>query len=92
MRFLQPFQRCDIATLALDGKALVRLFNPRKDLWNEHFRIDGIEITGITTVGQATAMLLRFNDADRLLEREILIAIGRFPSVAARQRITKRQP
>src|ERR1700722_370323 len=31
--------------------ALIRLFNPRSDVWNEHFALDGARIVGITPVG-----------------------------------------
>jgi hypothetical protein len=49
---------------------LVRLFNPRIDEWNDHFRFDGPRIEGITPSGEATSKLLGFNDPPRVMERE----------------------
>jgi hypothetical protein len=66
------------------------LFNPRLDQWSDHFEIKGVHLIGRTEVGQATAALLNFNHPDRLLEREILITTGQFPSEAAKQRLTAR--
>jgi hypothetical protein len=76
----------DIAALAWDGTTLCRLFNPRTDRWSEHFRSDGSRIMGVSQIGEATQALLDFNNPDRLLEREALIAAGRYPSDAARRR------
>lgn len=38
------------------------LFHPRRDRWHEHFRFDGLEITGLTATGRATVAVLRLND------------------------------
>jgi hypothetical protein len=47
---------------------LMRLFNPRKDLWAEHFTFGkstsielGIEIRGLTTIGRTTVDVLPMN-------------------------------
>ncbi len=53
----------------------------RKQL--EHFRIEDSSVNGLTEIGAATASLLCFNIADRVLELNILIRMGRFPSTAA---------
>lgn len=55
------------------------LFDPRRDRWSEHFKVEEAKIIGITAVGRATATLLRFNSRDRLEVREALITEGRFP-------------
>ena len=57
----------------------VRFFNPRKDLWEEHFQMEGVFIKPITGIGEATVRILDFNANDRILEREILVAVGRHP-------------
>jgi len=80
--FCNRFKGSDIASLTSAGK-LIRLFNPRLDLWHEHFRLDRFQILGVSKVGQATTGLLCFNIADRLLERQTLIRIHRYPSPAA---------
>jgi hypothetical protein len=38
-------------------------------------------------VGEVTASIRRFNIGDRLLDRRLLIAIGRYPTPAALRRI-----
>ena len=46
------------------GRRLVRLFNPRRDRWSEHFTFfhSYLIIRGITPVGRATQVALAFND------------------------------
>lgn len=41
---------------------LVRLFNPRHDVWSEHFRIERRYIVGLTPEDRATVELLQMND------------------------------
>jgi hypothetical protein len=45
---------------------VVPLFHPRRNVWNEHFRVDGAEIVGLTPTGRATVRLLGFNDDYRV--------------------------
>lgn len=72
----------DIGSLSNTG-AFVRFFNPRQDRWGDHFRIEGLLISPISEIGEATARILHFNVEDRILERRILTAAGRFPSSSA---------
>lgn len=57
----------------------VPLFNPRKQPWHEHFRLDGPVIVPISASGRATERLLELNQIDRVLLRQELIAAGRYP-------------
>jgi hypothetical protein len=41
----------------------------------------------MSAVGQATARILRFNDPDRVAEREELVARGRYPALPALARM-----
>ncbi len=41
---------------------LVRLFDPRQDVWLDHFNWQGVILTGITPVGRATIVVLKMND------------------------------
>lgn len=68
----------DIASVAVGG-ALTRLFHPRIDQWSHHFGLQGPTIETLTPIGEATARLLAFNAVDRLLERRLLQASGRYP-------------
>src|SRR5207302_3548881 len=45
------------------------LFNPRKHKWSAHFHLVGASIQPISSIGRATARLLRFNDPERVAER-----------------------
>ena len=77
----------DIGSTLPGSDELVRLFHPRRDCWGEHFRLEGPIIRPMTPVGEVTARILRLNIGDRLLERRLLIAIGRYPTPAALSRI-----
>ncbi len=59
---------------SLDGSRFVSLFNPRKDLWQDHFIMRGFVIEPLTAEGRVTVRLLRLNIDQRLAERR---AIGR---------------
>ena len=70
--------------------AYVRFFHPRLDRWTEHFGLDGVTITALSDVGEVTRRILAFNTDERLLERQILREVGRYPSAAAIARMTMR--
>jgi hypothetical protein len=84
--FCNRFKGTDIAALTPSGK-LSRLFNPRADHWRDHFRLDQGQIVAITDVGAATVGLLRMNHPDRVLERQVLAKVGRYPPEAAIKRL-----
>ena len=60
---------------------LVRLFNPRRDRWQEHFAWRGPVLVGKTPRGRATIDVLSINDADRIEHRHRLIELGEFPPI-----------
>ena len=66
------------ATISQDRK-FVRFFNPRIDRWSDHFQLEGIIIAPLSDIGEVTANILGFNHIDRLLERQELQEIGRYP-------------
>jgi hypothetical protein len=74
----------DISSLTLGGGQLCRFFNPRTDRWPDHFNLEAVTMRSLTDIGDVTIRLLQFNHVDRILEREALQAVGRFPSAAAR--------
>jgi hypothetical protein len=69
-----------IAIDAVDAETgeTVPLFNPRRDVWNEHFEWEtlALKLTGRTPVGRATIDCLRINDPDMIALREILAELG----------------
>ena len=59
-----------------DTNRVVRLFNPRRDVWTRHFVWEGLRIRGFTATARATAWLLEFNSDDRLKLRHGLRMLG----------------
>lgn len=66
----------DIGSIDPETGDLVPLFNPRRDLWSQHFAIRGDEIAGLTARGRATVEFLQFNTFQRRLERAALLEAG----------------
>jgi hypothetical protein len=58
---------------------VVRLFHPRKDSRDEHFRPDSAILTGLTPIGRVTVHVLAMNDSEFLEFREALIKEGVYP-------------
>ena len=56
-----------------DDPVFVRFFNPRRDVWSDHFEYDARQrILPKTDIGQVTARLFGFNAENRLIERQAL--------------------
>src|SRR5258708_1523828 len=55
------FKGSDVAAHDPASDELVPLFNPRADLWNDHFTSTGPELVGKTKIGRATIELLQIN-------------------------------
>lgn len=69
----------DIASYDEATGEIIRLFDPRRDRWAEHFQLEGALIVPLTGIGRVTEKLLQFNKRERLLERDELIAEGKYP-------------
>lgn len=69
----------NIAGLDPKSGELVRLFHPRNDRWEEHFRWEGPTLIGLTTIGRVTIDVLEINNPVRVQFREQLIIEGVFP-------------
>jgi hypothetical protein len=52
-------------------RQIVTLFNPRRDLWTEHFTFVGAKVVGLTPAGRATVALFDMNEASRLKLRSV---------------------
>ena len=68
----------NVASVAAETGRIVPLFNPRIDMWDQHFRADGPSVVPLTDVGRATTAFLRFNAPQRLLVRQVLRQTGRW--------------
>lgn len=85
--FCNRHKGSDIGSISQQPGEFTRFYNPRADRWADHFRLDVDLIASLTVIGAATARILQFNAAERLLERSALRVAGRFPSAAARAKI-----
>lgn len=70
----------DVALIDPRTGEAVRLFNPRRDSWADHFRLEGPLIAPASAIGAATVRLLRLNVPERIAERRILQKLGTYPS------------
>jgi len=64
---------------ALTGK-IVRLFNPRRQRWKQHFVWRGPLLIGRTPTGRATIEVLDINDPQRVELRRLLMKEGEWPA------------
>lgn len=69
----------DIAAIDPESGQLVPLFNPRYQVWDEHFTLEGARIVGLTPIGRGTTYVLQLNEPNRLQLRAGLIEQGRYP-------------
>jgi len=61
--------------------AIVRLFHPREDQWEDHFRVaaESGEIEGLTPIGRVTVVRLGMNRAAQVVARQQWVRLGLFP-------------
>jgi hypothetical protein len=69
----------NLAGIDSETDKMVRLFHPRRDVWEEHFAVIGAAILGLTPVGRATVHVFAMNDGDRLRFRTELLENGEWP-------------
>lgn len=64
-----------------DTGQLVPLFNPRTQVWSEHFiwQANGIRVQGLTSIGRATVVRLRMNQTRILVARQRWVESGYHP-------------
>lgn len=72
------FKGSDVSAYIPGTDQLVKLFNPRIDLWQDHFWWDGPALQGKTGIALATISLLRINSDRRVLFRQSLMDDGLF--------------
>jgi hypothetical protein len=71
-----------VAAIDPETGELVALFNPRSQVWSEHFRWieGGLKIAGLTPSGRATVVALRLSDdPEALVVRSFWIQVGWHP-------------
>lgn len=74
------FKGSDVGSMDWEGSGkFVMLYNPRQQVWDDHFRLNKAHIESLTPEGRVTAFLLRLNSPRRLKERSLLISLNRYP-------------
>ena len=58
---------------------IVQLFNPRTDVWSDHFQWNGSVLVSNTATGRATIRCLAINPPDNIAQRQAFISEGVFP-------------
>lgn len=58
---------------------LVFIFNPRLQLWKEHFAWNGVQVIGLTATGRVTVQALDLNRSTMLAIRPEEELLGRHP-------------
>ena len=69
----------NIAAIDQRTKQLTRLFHPRTDQWDDHFRWAEAKLRGRSAIGRVTVAVLNINQPDRVAIRNWLIRVGEFP-------------
>lgn len=69
----------DIASYDPVSDELTPLFNPRQQVWSEHFRFNGPLIEPLTAVGRVSVRLLKLNQPSRIVTRDQLMQAGLYP-------------
>ena len=59
--FCNLYKGPNLASFDPDTGELTRLFHPRRDRWEQHFRFEGSVIVGLTPVDRTTCWLLELN-------------------------------
>ena len=72
------YKGSDFGSFDPETERITPLFNPRQQLWHEHFRLEGARIVPLSPEGRVTVFVLKLNDEMRVSARRALIAAGRY--------------
>lgn len=67
------YKGTDLGSCLEDENTIIRFFNPRIDIWEEHFMVVEATILPKTPNGQVTTIIFQMNAPERILYREALI-------------------
>lgn len=74
------YKGSDVAALDPLTRAATRLYDPRQQVWDEHFTLKpDATISGLTPEGRTTVRVLRINDTERVNQRLGEMAVGDYP-------------
>lgn len=66
----------NIASYDFETNQLTRLFHPRQDAWQTHFRYESGQLMGITPVGRVTVRVLQINLPELVLMRQLWMGLN----------------
>lgn len=69
----------NIASIDKPTGQLTRLFNPRFDVWEDHFELHDGENIGTTPIGRVTARILHLNEPEQVELRREWMELGLYP-------------
>ena len=69
----------DFASFDPETDGITLLFNPRRDMWSDHFELSGPRIVALTPIGRVTVFVLKLNEEMRIRSRRALIAAAKYP-------------
>ena len=73
------YKGSDLCSLDTVTGEIVSRFHPRRQRWAEHFRLENGIIYAMTPQGRVTIRLLRLNTPERVMERQRLQRLERYP-------------
>jgi len=65
------YKGSDLTSIDPKTGEIARLFNPRTNIWSEHFKLKNGVFIGLTSNARATIRLLQINNSSRIEERKI---------------------
>lgn len=82
-RRCNEFKGTQIDGIASETNSRVPLFNPRTQIWSEHFQWtdDGLFIVGLTPIGLATIEALKMNNDFIIRSRKRWVSVGWHPPI-----------
>lgn len=75
-------QGSDFGSFDPETGQITPLFNPRQQVWSDHFRLEGARIIPLSPEGRVTVFVLNLNDEIRIRARWALLEAGRYPKKA----------
>jgi hypothetical protein len=80
-RSCNAFKSSRVTGVDPESQALVPLYHPRRDVWDDHFAVEPerLEMVGRTRTGRATVVVLQMNAAAQLMARRQWQRLDLFP-------------
>ncbi len=75
-KLCNTYKGSDIASIDPESGEIVRLYQPGRDRWSEHFQLEGSGLMPLTDLARTTVWLLDLNRSERQEERPLWFAAG----------------